>query len=163
MKFLIAADSHGKWETLRRLIDKEKPDIVLHLGDYISDAQKLSLICRETQVEAVPGNCDGLFLRGDTDRILSYEGVSFFLTHGHGFHVKSGTDFLAHAVHNMGVDAVLFGHTHRPLIERTTKGMWLINPGTAGGIHAPATYVNAYADKGILRFELKQIDEDMLE
>ena len=157
MKLLIVSDSHGKWETINRVMNIETPDLLIHLGDYIGDAQKLSLVNREIQVEAVPGNCDGLFWRGDTERILSYEGFSFFLTHGHGFHVKSGTEFLEHAARNMGVDAVLFGHTHQALVEQTKSGMWLVNPGTAGGIHAPATYVIAYVEKGKLWFELKKV------
>jgi len=159
MKLLIVSDSHGKWETLSRLVRLESPEIVLHLGDYIGDAQKLSLICRQTQVEAVPGNCDGYFLRGETNRILSYEGYRFFLTHGHGFHVKSGTEFLERTGQDLGVDAVLFGHTHKAMIHRGSSGTWMINPGTAGGIHAPATYVNAYLEKGTLRFELKNVIE----
>lgn len=160
MKFLIVSDSHGKWEIVRQLVNREKPEVVLHLGDHIGDAQKLSLICRETEVEAVPGNCDGLFLRDETERVLSYEGCRFFLTHGHGFRVKSGLNFLERAGYSMGVDAVLFGHTHQALVYQTSTGMWMVNPGTVGGIHATATYVNAYAEEGRVRFELRAVEEN---
>jgi predicted phosphodiesterase len=59
----------------------------------------------------------------------------------------------------MGVDAVLFGHTHQALVYQTSTGMWMVNPGTVGGIHATATYVNAYAEKGRVRFELRAVEE----
>lgn len=154
MKLLILSDSHGEWRSLQNVVESEKPDVVLHLGDYIGDAQKLSLVC-DVPVEAVPGNCDGLFIKGERSRILTYEGVRFFLTHGHDYRVKSGTELLAGEACRMGVDAVLFGHTHQALMERLPGGIWLVNPGTAGGVHAPATYAVATAENGTVSFELK--------
>lgn len=156
MKLLILSDSHGEWRTLQRLTEKERPDAVLHLGDHIGDAQKLSMVC-DPPVEAVPGNCDGLFPKGESSRILSYEGVRFFLTHGHVYRAKSGTGILEQAGKRMGVDAVLFGHTHQALLHRTEDGLWLVNPGTAGGIYAPATYAVARVENGAVEFELKEV------
>ena len=157
MKLLILSDSHGEWRTLEQVTELERPDVVIHLGDYIGDAQKLSLVC-DVPIEAVPGNCDGLFRQEGDGRILSYEGVRFFLTHGHVYWVKSGTEMLAAVGRQMGVDAVLFGHTHQALVERAPEGIWLVNPGTAGGVHAKATYALATVEQGKVRFELKEME-----
>lgn len=157
MKLLIVSDSHGDWRALRRVAEEERPDAVLHLGDLLSDAQKLSIVCPEIPVEAVAGNCDGFFPKEPAERILSYEGVRFLLTHGHAYGAKSGSAHLALAGRNAGVDAVLFGHTHQAEIQRTADGLWLVNPGTAGGVHAPATCVLAFVEQGNVRFEPKCI------
>ena len=157
MKLLILSDSHGEWRTLEQVTELERPDVVIHLGDYIGDAQKLSLVC-DVPIEAVPGNCDGLFRKEGDGRILAYEGVRFFLTHGHVYRVKSGTEMLAAVGRQMGVDAVLFGHTHQALVERAPGGIWLVNPGTAGGVHAKATYALGTVEQGKVRFELKEME-----
>ena len=156
MKLLILSDSHGEWRTLQQITERERPDVVLHLGDYIGDAQKLSMVC-DLPVEAVPGNCDGLFPKGEVSRTLVYEGVRFFLTHGHVYRAKSGTEILAEAGERMGVDVVLFGHTHQATTQHLPGGLWLVNPGTAGGIHAPATYAVAQVEQGTVEFELKKV------
>ena len=156
MKLLILSDSHGEWQILRQITERECPDVVIHLGDYLGDAQKLSMVC-DLPVEAVPGNCDSLFHKGERSRILTYEGVRFLMTHGHDYRVKAGLGMLAEAGKSMGVDAVLFGHTHQALVCRAGEGLWLVNPGTAGGIHAPATYVVAQVEAGAAEFELKEV------
>ena len=156
MKLLILSDSHGEWPALQRVTEMERPDAVLHLGDYIGDAQKLSMIC-DMPIEAVPGNCDGLFPKGEVSRTLLYEGLQFFLTHGHVYRVKGGTEVLAEAGSRMGVDVVLYGHTHQSCISHMPDGMWLVNPGTAGGVHARATYVIACVNDGKVTFELKEM------
>lgn len=157
MKLLIVSDSHGKWQDLQRLTEQEKPDVVLHLGDHIADAQKLSLACPHVEVEAVPGNCDGWFTNYETDRILSYDGMRFFLTHGHGYQVKSGSGGVIMAGKAAQADVILFGHTHRAVLEQLSDGRWLVNPGTAGGVYEPASYAVAWVDQGTIRLELKTL------
>lgn len=158
MKILIVSDSHGDWHTLQRLVEREKPDRVLHLGDLLGDAQKLSLVCPEISVEAVWGNCDGWVARGETERVLTYEGVRFFMTHGHGYQVKSTQAFVLRAGRQAGADVILFGHTHQAVLEQQDDGVWLVNPGTAGGVHADATYALAWAEAGTVQLELKTVD-----
>lgn len=157
MKLLIVSDSHGAWKELRRLVEREKPTVVLHLGDLLADAQKLSLVCPETVVEAVAGNCDGWLCKEENDRILSYEGVRFFLTHGHGYQVKSGVGGVLAAGKSARADVILFGHTHRAMLERLSDGGWLVNPGTVGGVHADATYAVAWVEGGAVRLELREV------
>lgn len=154
-KLLIVSDSHGKWQDLQKITEKERPDAVLHLGDLLSDAQKLSLVCPDTAVEAVAGNCDGWFSNQETDRILSYDGVRFFLTHGHAYGVKSGSGAVIMAGKAASADVILYGHTHRAALEQLKDGGWLVNPGTAGGVYQPASYGVAWTENGTVRIELK--------
>ncbi len=157
MKLLIVSDSHGRWQTLRELAERERPDRVLHLGDVLGDARRLADACPGLPVESVAGNCDGWTAAGETDRILFYEGVRFFLTHGHTYHVKSGLGLLIRAGEESGAGAVLFGHTHKALCEQMPGGMWLVNPGTVGGVYARATYAVAEAAEGVLSVRIKQV------
>lgn len=159
MKILIVSDSHGRWQTLQRLVERERPDRVFHLGDLLSDAGKLSFACPDTPVEGVLGNCDGWSARGDTALTLSYEGVRFFLTHGHAYRVKSGLELLVDAARARNADVVLFGHTHRALCQCGPGGLWVVNPGTAGGVGAPATYALAQVERGCATVQLKQVEE----
>lgn len=159
MKILIVSDSHGDWRALQRLVEQEQPDQVLHLGDLLSDAQKLSIACPDTPVEAVWGNCDGWMPRGDTERVLTYEGVRFFMTHGHGYQVKSTQAVVLRAGRQERADVILFGHTHESILERQSDGVWLVNPGTVGGVRAEATYAVAWVEAGDVSVELKRLNE----
>jgi len=157
MKILIVSDSHGKWQVLQQIVERECPQVVFHLGDYLGDAQKLSLACPDVEIVAVPGNCDGWFINQETDDILSYEGVRFFLTHGHGYQVKSGAGAVIMAGRAAGADVILYGHTHQAVLEQLGDGSWLVNPGTAGGVYQPASYAVAWVDAGTVRIELKSV------
>ena len=42
MKILIFSDSHGDVDIMRDIVEKEKPDMIIHLGDSIKDAEKLN-------------------------------------------------------------------------------------------------------------------------
>ena len=161
MKILIMSDSHGHWKKMAEIIAREMPSVVFHLGDMISDAQKLSLACPKVAVEAVLGNCDGWNTKGDTERILSYEGVRFFLTHGHGFQVKSTLSVVARAGEQARADVTLYGHTHKAHLERLPSGMWLVNPGTVGGIYELASYAVAEVENGSVSLEIKWLSNEV--
>ena len=51
------------------------------------------------------------------------------LTHGHYYYVSAGLDTLRKEAYSRGMDIVMFGHTHRPLIEYD-KELTVINPGS---------------------------------
>ena len=58
MKLLVFSDSHGNIEHMRRAVEQEKPDQILHLGDVMRDAVELSRSYPNIPLELVPGNCD---------------------------------------------------------------------------------------------------------
>ena len=43
-KVLIVSDSHGKSKNVKEAIGKEKPDMLIHLGDIEDDPEKLPLV-----------------------------------------------------------------------------------------------------------------------
>lgn len=51
------------------------------------------------------------------------------LTHGHYYQVSLSLNYLREEALQRGVDIVMFGHTHRPLLEQE-KGLTLLNPGS---------------------------------
>lgn len=159
MKILVVSDSHGARENLRRAAERERPDRIFHLGDLVADAQWLSCALPDIPLEAVVGNCDG-WTRGEGDRLLEVEGVSFFLTHGHRYQVKSGLALLTQAGRNAGAGAVCFGHTHRALCQRWPDGTLVLNPGSAGGIHAPATYGVIEVEHGCTEGRIAYLEGD---
>lgn len=157
MKILIVSDSHGDTAALRRAIGRENPDRVFHLGDMYRDAQRMSAAFPSLPMDAVLGNCDTYSgFEGPEELLTTAGGVKFFLTHGHTCHVKLGTALLLREGLKAGADVICFGHTHRAVCQEY-EGIWLVNPGTAGGACAPATYAVAEVKDGEVSVEIKSL------
>lgn len=138
IKLLILSDSHGEVGVMLDIVEKERPDEIIHLGDCWRDAEKLSCVYPEIPLYMVPGNCDDCW--GKNDRLLLEKaGWKILLAHGHQWRVKSGTALAFAAGRESGAHILLYGHTHRAEC-RNDQGMWVMNPGTVGGRSAPATY-----------------------
>ena len=58
MKLLVISDTHRNIENAVSLINKLKPDYVLHLGDVCEDSKRLSDIFPKLIVLSVIGNND---------------------------------------------------------------------------------------------------------
>jgi putative phosphoesterase len=128
MKILIVSDSHGKNFFLERVIEKVQPiDLLIHLGDFENNEEDIKLIapCR---VEMVSGNND-YFTRIERDKVITIGNYTVFLSHGHRYGVNFGTERIQDAAMQLGADIVIFGHTHRPLID-LSGNVWAINPGS---------------------------------
>ena len=52
-----------------------------------------------------------------------------FMTHGHYYYVSAGTETLKQEARARGAQIVLFGHTHRPVIDYTDDVI-AVNPGS---------------------------------
>lgn len=133
-------------------IERERPRRVFFLGDNYRDGQALADVYPDVPMELVRGNCD--WDRAPEELIVEAGGVKFLLAHGHRYGVKSGTDRLARAARDKGVDVACFGHTHDAL-NMPDRGVWLFNPGTAGGIHGRGGYGVILVENGKFRTELK--------
>lgn len=140
MKYIyIFSDTHrrinGCIDVLRKT---QRVDAVIHAGDHDSDAQDIANIFPQLQVFYVRGNCDS-FSTTPCDMNIIIAGKKIFVTHGHMYNVK--TDYSLDMIKNKAkvcdADLVIFGHTHRPLVEYNGK-MIIVNPGSAG-------YGNTYA------------------
>ena len=152
MKILVFSDSHGRLGHMLDAIEKERPQRVFFLGDNYRDGQALMDAYPDLPMELVRGNCD--WDKAPDELIVEAGGVTFLLTHGHRYGVKSGTSHLAQAAKEKGVDVACFGHTHEGL-NMPDRGVWLFNPGTAGGIHNRVGYGVIAVSGGIFKTMLK--------
>lgn len=130
MKIVVFSDTHKQISGAQRVILAERPDLILHLGDHIKDAYRLKEQFPEIPLECVPGNCDYAPAEAET-KVITVQGLTLMLTHGHNYRVKYETQSLLNAAYFQGADMVLFGHTHRPVNDRV-EGLYVVNPGTAG-------------------------------
>ena len=140
MKVLILSDSHQHIAFMQSCVETEKPDVILHLGDYYGDGEKLHELFPEIPMYQVPGNCDENRCSEYVSCILVPQigGVRIYMTHGHLHHVKLQRFSLIRAASQTGAQAVLYGHTHEPECRQLSDGMWIMNPGTCGYFHSSA-------------------------
>lgn len=143
MKLLILSDSHRETEHMLRAARRERPDSIVHLGDYADDADLLAQEFPLTALCCVRGNCDGFGAKQPREVLLEWPGVKIFATHGHRYGVKGGLLSLSYAAREKGAQVALFGHTHEAYC-RYVDGLWLLNPGACSG------YVPTY---GIVEIE----------
>lgn len=129
MKILLFSDSHGYTHNMIRAINKYKDiDIIIHLGDFIKDAIKVSELYKNIQFEFVPGNND--WIRDyPGEKILDLDGKKILITHGHLYNVKYDYEKIIIRGKALKVDAVFFGHTHEAE-EFFSEGMLVLNPGS---------------------------------
>ena len=101
--------------------------LILHAGDVGGDEvlDELALIA---PVLAVAGNCDDpLDPRLSPHIVRTVAGVRIHVSHGH----ELGAPTPAALAERYDADVVVYGHTHRPRIERI-QGRLIVNPGAAG-------------------------------
>ena len=147
MKILVLSDTHGIINNVLKVLEKENNiSKIIHLGDVSKDADDIGYIT-EKKVENVRGNCD--FCSDAVDeKIVKIMGKKIFLTHGHFYNVKNEYVTIRKKAELIGVDIVLFGHSHEPYLDNEGK-ITLMNPGS---ISRPRR--NKYPSYGII--ELKE-------
>lgn len=130
MKILVLSDTHGDIKKAEEAIrQNEDVDLIIHLGDYFRDAQKLSSMFPEIPIEYIYGNSDFLIENVPAEKTLEYCGKRIFLTHGHRYSVKWDYSKLEKKAEEIHADLLLFGHTHiAEVVEK--HGRYLINPGS---------------------------------
>lgn len=128
MKILIVSDSHGRIKNLETVINKVSPiDLFIHLGDFEGSEDYVEAIV-PCKVEMVSGNND--YFNGlDRDKIIKIGKYIIMLTHGHRYGVNYGVEQIKDIALQHGASIVMFGHTHRPLIDLNSS-VWAINPGS---------------------------------
>ena len=121
----LISDTHGlvREQTFRLLRDVE---LILHAGD-VGGAAVLTQLAEIAPVRAVRGNID-IGSRDLADRIdLALGGLSVHVSHGD----EIGTPTPLGLVARYDADVIVFGHTHRAVIERIGRQL-IVNPGAAG-------------------------------
>lgn len=129
-RILVMSDTHGDTSLAEKVLRKNRDvDIVIHLGDYCRDADKLQNLYPDIRFEYVYGNCDFMIGNVPMEKLIEIEGQRILLTHGHRYSVKWGIEKLRDRAHNDNIQLVLFGHTHMQQVVYG-PGYVILNPGS---------------------------------
>jgi len=147
MRVLIVSDTHRDDRNLEKVLKLVGPiDHLIHLGDAEGSEFYYEQIAN-CPIHIVSGNCDYYSdLPREEEFMLGKYRV--LITHGHYYQVAFGTEELKRIARERGYDIVMYGHTHRPLVE-TEGGITIINPGSLTKPrqdHRPS-YIFAETDK----------------
>jgi putative phosphoesterase len=118
----------------RALVDamrRERVDLTLHCGDFTSP-EVPALFEALGPFDGVAGNNDGteLVARFGRRKVLEVDGVRLGLVHGDFGPGRTTPERAARSFAADEVDAVLFGHSHIPHLDRMPDGRWRLNPGS---------------------------------
>ena len=135
-RIMIVSDSHRRHGNLAEAIYNEQPfDLLIHLGDIEGE---------EDIIQELAG--------GETTMVP--------LTHGHYYYVSLDLQTLREECIARGIDIVMFGHTHRPLIQIEDE-LTFINPGSISyprQADKRCTYIMLEIDdNGEMSFNLKYV------
>lgn len=129
MKILVVSDTHGNYGSfLNAAKELGSADFIIHLGDYVSDAKKISNAMKLDYI-TVKGNGDYGVMDVNEDESIEISGKKIFLTHGHNYRVRHNLDDLYYKGKELGADLILYGHTHVPLISKR-RDIIMMNPGS---------------------------------
>lgn len=129
MRLGIIADTHG---LLRPSVLKvfAEVDHILHAGD-VGRPDLLTELEALAPVTAVYGNTDGFDLRARCPEVadVQFGGLNITVTHGDQFGSPT-PEALREAYPD--ADVIVFGHTHKPLLQLVDLTVTIMNPGAAG-------------------------------
>jgi uncharacterized protein len=105
-----------------------RAEVILHAGDLTGAAFLEGLATLGPPVEAVHGNMDEPALQASLpkERIVEAADVRIGMVHIPGPRAGRAERLLARFP---GCDAIVYGHTHVPELERV-DGVWILNPGS---------------------------------
>lgn len=128
MKILIVSDTHRRNENFMLALERVAPvDMVIHCGDAEGSENEIYLAAR-CPLMAVVGNND-FFSDLPREREFYIDQYKIWVTHGHNYYVSAGNETLKREARGRGVDIVMYGHTHRPVID-IEDDLITINPGS---------------------------------
>ncbi len=135
MLIAVISDTHHGDKTLNfpstlfKYIQNREPELILHAGD-VTSPELLERLEELAPVLAVRGNADHLNLPEESS--LEVEDLRIGIVHGHQF-LALNSQFLTYKAMDMGVDVLIFGHTHRFYSDVTSfhgSRILLLNPGS---------------------------------
>lgn len=130
MKVLIVSDTHRHNENYIKVIERERVspiDMIIHCGDNEGSDDIIDDDANCT-IKMVLGNNDFF---SELPRELEFHigKYSVWLTHGHNYYVSMGNETIKKEAKARGVNIVMYGHTHKPLVEED-EDIIAINPGS---------------------------------
>jgi hypothetical protein len=148
MKVGVIADTHDHLDAIRRAVDifyEEGVEVLIHAGDFVAPFTEQPFRMLNAPLVGIFGNNDG-------DKLLLKEkyrenGVGELYEDPHELELATKKIIVTHrpmivkALVASGVyDVVVYGHTHRAIIERESDNSrdrgertWIINPGECCG------------------------------
>lgn len=128
MKILIVSDTHRKHENLKEVLERVQPvDLLIHLGDAEGEEDYIGELAG-CPLEIVSGNND-FFSDLPREKELQLGKYHVLITHGHYYYVNAGIADIEKEAAARNFDIVMFGHTHRPMIDYNNK-IIALNPGS---------------------------------
>ena len=128
MRILIVSDTHRRHENLKKVLERVAPvHLLIHLGDAEGCEDSIGQLAG-CPMEIVSGNND-FFSALPKEKEILVGKYKVLITHGHYYYVSSGIEDIVREAEARGADIVMFGHTHRPLIEYRDRVIAL-NPGS---------------------------------
>jgi putative phosphoesterase len=129
MRLGVISDTHGQ---LRPAVFDvfAQVDHILHSGD-VGKPEILTDLEALAPVTAVYGNTDGAAMRARLPRVATLELDGFPIVVTHGDQLGSPTpEGLIALFPDAGI--IVYGHTHRPLLQLVNDDVTVMNPGAAG-------------------------------
>jgi uncharacterized protein len=125
----VISDTHGllRAEVLEVF---EGVDHILHGGD-VGTWDVLVELQALAPVTAVYGNVDGFEIRSKLPQVAEVELDGFRIVVTHGDQLGKPTPAKLHAAFP-DAEIVVYGHTHKPLLDLVDKTVTVMNPGGAG-------------------------------
>lgn len=127
-KLVLLSDTHGYIGEVLDYLKENKPNLLIHCGDYSSDAREISTLLG-LRYYCVRGNND-YEPQIPFKRILDIEGYKIYLTHGHKEGIYGGKEILYQKAREASCNLVFFGHTH-VYCDIDLGGLRFLNPGSA--------------------------------
>jgi putative phosphoesterase len=170
MKICIVSDSHDRRTRLAAAVAEAKAlgaQAVLHCGDLVAPSTLHAIMPLGLPIHVIHGNNMGDLFHLSR---IAHESKGLVRYYGQDASIELGGRrvFLVHFPHYAKAmaltgdyDLVCNGHEHRAVVERiaNVKGgeTLRVDPGTVGGVSAPATYV--LGDTGSMSFEIRPVPE----
>ena len=129
MRLGVISDTHGLLRP--EVFDVfAKVDHILHAGD-VGNPQILIELEAIAPVTAVYGNADPPDVRGRLPKVAELELDGFAIVVTHGDQLGHPTPEKLHATFPKA-EIIVYGHTHKPLLELVDRTVTVMNPGGAG-------------------------------
>lgn len=158
MKILIVSDTHKKNDNYFRVLELEKPDMVIHCGDAEGCEYALTEAA-DCPVHIVLGNND-FFSCLPRELTLDIGPYKVWVLHGHNYYVSMGNEIIKREAAERGMDIVMYGHTHRPVVD-TEDNVIAVNPGSLSYPrqegHRPSYVIMELDRRDELQFEIRYV------
>jgi len=138
MKIGIISDTHDNLPRIKeavRIFNREKVELVLHAGDFVSPFTFLEFKNLNCSLKGVFGNNDGdkLYLQE------KFRGIGKLYPTPYNVKINNKNIVILHKeklidalAESQKYDVIIYGHTHRIDLRKTGKTI-IINPGECGG------------------------------